>query len=248
MVHFAMFLPDLFVDDVPHSGASAWGEPVDYGKFTIFFFFKKKKKKKKHFFAKSYNVKNFFSLGNGDDESGGRFKEDEFPAVGSQPVRRSGQARDYAGRGDSHEKGGRGGYSERDGGRQGRGYSREDREEGRGPRYGRERSDDRGDYYEGRSGDRSNRRERGYDERDTYGGPRSGSYGNREYGNREGRDRDRGFGGREREDRAPVPFPTSPPWTAHVGNLPYDVRKDELEKFFEDKDCKVRETSIRVGE
>jgi len=188
-------------DEVPHSGASAWGEPVDYG--------------------------------NGDDEeSVGRFREEEFPAVGSQPVRKPGQGRDY-GRGSSERGARSGGYSERDDARPGRG-DRDDREDGRARPSGRDRRDeDRGDYYDGRSGDRPNRRERGYEERDTHGGSR-GSYNN----NREGRDRDRGFT-REREERAPVPFPTSPPWTAHVGNLPYDVRKDELAKFFEDNNCRV---------
>lgn len=37
-------------------------------------------------------------------------------------------------------------------------------------------------------------------------------------------------GGPPRED---LPLPTQPPWTAFVGNLPFDLTEEELGGFFE---------------
>nr|CAG8586442.1 1677_t:CDS:10 [Entrophospora candida] len=37
-----------------------------------------------------------------------------------------------------------------------------------------------------------------------------------------------------RSDRPPQPLPTSPPYTAHLGNLPYDLTETDVSKFFVD--------------
>lgn len=42
-----------------------------------------------------------------------------------------------------------------------------------------------------------------------------------------------------REQREPLPFPDSAPFTAFVGNLPYNIYRDEIQKFFEERGCKV---------
>jgi translation initiation factor 4B len=42
--------------------------------------------------------------------------------------------------------------------------------------------------------------------------------------------------------RAVVPFPTQPPYTAHVGNLAFDLTETEIENYFEG--CKV--ISVRI--
>jgi len=114
--------------------------------------------------------------------------------------------------------------------------------------------------------------DRNYDQRR----PREDNYNNfsrgRGGGGRDGRDgeyRDNGrrqsFGGegrgyrdrepREpREQKEPVPFPTQAPYTAFVGNLPYDITKDELFDFFS-QSCAVlnvrllmnRETNRQKG-
>ncbi|CAG8538078.1 11857_t:CDS:2 [Ambispora gerdemannii] len=50
----------------------------------------------------------------------------------------------------------------------------------------------------------------------------------------EGRDspRDSRFSGRT--ERIPQPLPTSPPFTAHLGNLPFDLTENDVEDFFQD--------------
>lgn len=48
--------------------------------------------------------------------------------------------------------------------------------------------------------------------------------------------RDARFG--NRSERAPQPLPTAPPYTAHLGNLPFDLTEPEVENFF--KGSKVR--------
>ncbi|KAK3070264.1 Eukaryotic translation initiation factor 4B [Teratosphaeriaceae sp. CCFEE 6253] len=45
-------------------------------------------------------------------------------------------------------------------------------------------------------------------------------------------------------DREQLPFPTRPPYTAHLGNLAYDVSQTEIEGFL--SDCQV--TSVRIVE
>jgi len=61
----------------------------------------------------------------------------------------------------------------------------------------------------------------------------------RDYSNRE--DGDKGYRNssrHERPPRAPVAFPTEPPFTAFVGNLQFGVKEDDLFKFF-GTNCKV---------
>ncbi|KAF2216567.1 hypothetical protein CERZMDRAFT_109428 [Cercospora zeae-maydis SCOH1-5] len=56
---------------------------------------------------------------------------------------------------------------------------------------------------------------------------------------------DRGAGDdRPRYDRDPIPFPTKPPYTAHLGNLDYNVTSVDLEQFL--ADCNV--TVVRLME
>lgn len=43
---------------------------------------------------------------------------------------------------------------------------------------------------------------------------------------------------------APTPLPTRPPFTAHIGNLPYDATMEAVEEFFEG--CGV--SSVRIIE
>lgn len=147
--------------------------------------------------------------GGSDDEGSGRFRDEEFPAVGSQPTRRQPErSGDYDRRSERNESGGP--------------SSRE-----RGDRY-REDRDDREDRY--------GRRDRNYENREPYGRDRG-------YGGR-GRERsERGYE-REREERPPVPFPTSPPWTAHVGNLSYEMRQEDLDSFFIDHGCEVKNVRL----
>ncbi|KAM3423106.1 hypothetical protein BST61_g564 [Cercospora zeina] len=49
---------------------------------------------------------------------------------------------------------------------------------------------------------------------------------------------------RPRYDRDPIPFPTKPPYTAHLGNLDYNVTSVDLEQFL--ADCNV--TVVRLME
>ncbi|KAL9060730.1 MAG: hypothetical protein Q9162_000434 [Coniocarpon cinnabarinum] len=51
----------------------------------------------------------------------------------------------------------------------------------------------------------------------------------------------RGF---HREPRPELPLPTAPPYTAHLGNLSFDVTQGDVEDFF--ADCQV--TSVRIVE
>ena len=46
------------------------------------------------------------------------------------------------------------------------------------------------------------------------------------------------------EGREQLPLPDKPPYTAHLGNLAYDVSRNEVEKLFEE--CQV--TSVRIVE
>ena len=45
-------------------------------------------------------------------------------------------------------------------------------------------------------------------------------------------------------EREQLPLPDKPPYTAHLGNLTYDVTSAEVEDFF--KDCQV--TNVRIVE
>lgn len=45
-------------------------------------------------------------------------------------------------------------------------------------------------------------------------------------------------------DREPLPLPTKPPYTAHLGNLTYEVTGADIEDFL--KDCQV--TNVRIVE
>lgn len=47
-----------------------------------------------------------------------------------------------------------------------------------------------------------------------------------------------------RYDRESIPFPTKPPYTAHLGNLDYNVTRVDLESFL--ADCNV--TDVRLIE
>ncbi|KAG0048055.1 hypothetical protein BGZ83_006943, partial [Gryganskiella cystojenkinii] len=67
---------------------------------------------------------------------------------------------------------------------------------------------------------------------DSFG--RSGGFGD---GGRGGFQSRGGFGDRDREEsrfapRAPVDLPTRPPYTIHLGNLPFDVTESDIESFF----------------
>jgi translation initiation factor 4B len=44
--------------------------------------------------------------------------------------------------------------------------------------------------------------------------------------------------------REPLPLPTKPPFTAHLGNLPFDAERDQIEDFFQD--CQV--SNVRIVE
>ncbi|KAF9162998.1 hypothetical protein DFQ26_003059 [Actinomortierella ambigua] len=68
------------------------------------------------------------------------------------------------------------------------------------------------------------------DDRDSgYAADRSRGYGGRGAGGFERRDRERD---EPRFSRAPVDLPTRPPYTAHIGNLPFDVAEADIEEFF----------------
>ena len=45
-------------------------------------------------------------------------------------------------------------------------------------------------------------------------------------------------------EREQLPLPTRPPYTAHLGNLTYDVSQGDIQDFF--KDCEV--TNVRIVE
>lgn len=100
------------------------------------------------------------------------------------------------------------------------------------------------DYYNNRKENRYEEdypRERNYPreqgrpynrERDYESRPPRGGFNNRRPASYGSRDRP------PREKRAPVPFPSSPPYTAFVGNLPFNVIEEDLHRFFE-KDCRI---------
>jgi translation initiation factor 4B len=44
--------------------------------------------------------------------------------------------------------------------------------------------------------------------------------------------------------REALPLPTKPPYTAHLGNLPFDATQEHIDEFF--SDCEV--TSVRIVE
>jgi translation initiation factor 4B len=46
----------------------------------------------------------------------------------------------------------------------------------------------------------------------------------------------------QRTPRPLLPLPTQPPYTAHIGNLSFDVTDSEIERYFED--CKV--SNVRI--
>ncbi|KAM0789775.1 hypothetical protein ACM66B_006628 [Microbotryomycetes sp. NB124-2] len=54
--------------------------------------------------------------------------------------------------------------------------------------------------------------------------------------------RDGGFGGFDRPERAEVPFPKVPPYTAFVGNLTFEIVDDDLRDFFNGLEV----TSVRL--
>mmetsp|Transcript_16762 Transcript_16762/g.23314 ORF Transcript_16762/g.23314 Transcript_16762/m.23314 type:complete len:498 (+) Transcript_16762:228-1721(+) len=129
-------------------------------------------------------------------------------------------------------------------------YRRDDRREDRPPRdeYRREDREDRGERrpYAPRGERREfyghdDREERRSSERedDRFGGPRRGGFG--KGFNRERREP------REQKPREPVPFPTQPPYTAFVGNLPFTVVADDLHQFFTAENCKVAHIRIIAG-
>jgi len=106
-------------------------------------------------------------------------------------------------------------------------YSRDDKYDDR------QREERRGysQYSEDRNYDRRPREDYSYNSRGRGSGNRD-DYQSRDNGRRQTYGGE-GRGYREsREQKEPVPFPTSPPYTAFVGNLPYDVTKEELEGFF----------------
>jgi len=109
-----------------------------------------------------------------------------------------------------------------------RGQNRRDRDQGYarerpyGRNYGRDRGyNDRGDRDRGRDYD---------DDRDS-----------RNYGR--DRDHDRGRD-RSGEEKASVPFPTVPPWTAYIGNLSYKAYESDVEGLFLDCGCKVHKVNL----
>jgi len=154
--------------------------------------------------------------------------------------------RDDYGRDYSHQR--------RDDHRDDRDYQSRDRDEGyRRPDYNNrdrdynrdrpERSNYRRDDREGGYRDRRDNRDREFNrDRPDYNNRDRDFNRDRDY-NRDRQDRPP-FRNREprepRPPREPVPFPTSAPFTAFVGNLPYNVVSDDLYKFFEsDPDVKV---------
>jgi translation initiation factor 4B len=52
------------------------------------------------------------------------------------------------------------------------------------------------------------------------------------------------FSDRPRYDREEIPFPSKPPYTAHLGNLDYNVTSADIEEFL--SDCSV--TTVRIME
>ncbi|KXS99078.1 hypothetical protein AC579_9196 [Pseudocercospora musae] len=78
-------------------------------------------------------------------------------------------------------------------------------------------------------------------ERGTGGGVGSGMGGDRMGGNMGGRGPSYD---RPRFEREAVPFPTKPPYTAHLGNLDYNVTSADIEDFL--ADCEV--TTVRIME
>lgn len=133
----------------------------------------------------------------------------------------------YGGERESGRYGG-----DREGGRYGG-----DREGGRGGGYG-ERSYGGGDREGGRGGGYGGEGRRDYGDREggRYGGDREGgrSYG----GDREG---GRGYDRPPREERParePVPIPDEPPFTAYVGNVPYEAQQQDIADFFEGLEVK----------
>ncbi|CAG8677508.1 5976_t:CDS:2, partial [Acaulospora morrowiae] len=77
-----------------------------------------------------------------------------------------------------------------------------------------------GDRNRGFSSGRTNSRDSRYESRES---PRESRFGNR-------------------QERIPQPLPTSPPYTAHLGNLPFDVTEDEVADFFKSS----KTISIRI--
>ncbi|KAI9651940.1 MAG: hypothetical protein M1831_007482 [Alyxoria varia] len=77
------------------------------------------------------------------------------------------------------------------------------------------------------------------DSRTGYGGDRRAVSGMASFGGR--RDEGRDLGGFAREQ---LPLPTKPPFTAHLGNLPFDITSGDIEDFF--SGCQV--TNVRIVE
>lgn len=110
---------------------------------------------------------------------------------------------------------------------------------------------ERGRYEDRERGGRPDDRDRRYDDRERRPYDRDrryedrGSYGDRRRGNRyeDRRGGEGDYGERERP-RQQEPFPTSPPWTAFLGNLSYEVTERDLEDYLIDHGCKIE--SIRL--
>ena len=56
--------------------------------------------------------------------------------------------------------------------------------------------------------------------------------------------KDRGFDRFSGYQKEQLPLPTKPPFTAHLGNLPFDAAEDDIQAFF--ADCSV--TNVRIVE
>eukprot|EP01116_Phalansterium_solitarium_P012630 TRINITY_DN2909_c0_g1_i1.p1 TRINITY_DN2909_c0_g1~~TRINITY_DN2909_c0_g1_i1.p1 ORF type:complete len:594 (+),score=156.07 TRINITY_DN2909_c0_g1_i1:98-1879(+) len=128
-------------------------------------------------------------------------------------------------------RGGRDDYPRRDERRDDYGSSRGPRDDFPGSRGGR-------DDYGGR-GSRDDYGSRGY--RDDYGGRGSRDDRGSRYGG--GRDHEASSDRRERRPAESRPLPTQPPFTAYVGNLPFDIREHELRTLFA-AECQVREVRL----
>ncbi len=126
----------------------------------------------------------------------GRSGDDDYHSRGGGGGGRDRDDRAGGGRGGRDDRGGRGGYDREDRGGRG-GYDREDRG-GRGG-YDREDRGGRGGYdREERGGERGGERSRGHNKEDYQ---QRGEY----------------------EERVKHPIPDVPPFTAFVGNIPYDI-------------------------
>jgi len=61
------------------------------------------------------------------------------------------------------------------------------------------------------------------------------------------RDNDYNREDRPRKERKPVPIPDNPPYTAFVGNLAFNIYKDEVEDFFANNGCQVISVKLLIN-